>query len=91
MLEHFSLPKKVKPVPPVEKFPWDYDSDVIDTGKSLDTAEGSTGGKLTYGSVAVSRGMDMIFENNAAYSKQRQGLRANSPTDVWSELSVNFI
>ena len=34
----------------VEKFnyPWSYDKDVIETGKSIDTAEASTGKLLTY-------------------------------------------
>ena len=49
-----------KPAGPPEKYPWSYDDDVITTGKSIDIAEGITGGKLTYNAVAAHKGLDMI-------------------------------
>jgi hypothetical protein len=39
--------------PKRETYPWEYDHDVIASGKSIDGAEGSTGNKLTYDSAAL--------------------------------------
>ena len=65
VINAFSLPK-----PPNkdhlkrETYPWEYDHDVIATGKSIKGAEASTGNKLTYDAVGLKRGRDMVFENN---------------------------
>ena len=70
VMNAFSLPveKKAKEADRVT-YPWEYDHDVIATGKSLDTAEKQRGEKLTYESVALKRGRDMIFENNPMHEK----------------------
>merc|ERR1711981_468227 len=41
------LKGREKKVKPTITYPWNYDEDVIDTGKSLETAEGLVGKKLT--------------------------------------------
>ena len=65
VINAFSLPKKPDPhANKRETYPWEYDHDVIGVGKSIKAAEGSTGNKLTYESVALKRGRDMVFENN---------------------------
>jgi hypothetical protein len=65
VMNAYSLPKpEKKGGPKRETYPWEYDHDVIATGKSINGAEGSTGNKLTYDSVALKRGRDMVFENN---------------------------
>ena len=46
-------PKPRAPGEHLEHYPWQYDKDVIETGKSIDWSEGSTKGNLTYDSVAV--------------------------------------
>ena len=58
-----------------ETYPWQYDHDVISTGKSIDTAESQTGNTLTYDSVAIHRGTDMVFEN-ALGSKELRAAEA---------------
>ena len=65
VINAFSLPKKKDPhANKRESYPWEYDHDVIGVGKSIKAAESSTGNKLTYESVALKRGRDMVFENN---------------------------
>merc|ERR1712046_61430 len=65
VINAFSLPKKKDPhANKRETYPWEYDHDVIGVGKSIKAAESSTGNKLTYESVALKRGRDMVFENN---------------------------
>ena len=65
VINAFSLPKKKDPnANKRETYPWEYDHDIIGVGKSIKAAEGSTGNKLTYESVALKRGRDMVFENN---------------------------
>ena len=65
VINAFSLPlKKDEKANKRETYPWEYDHDVIGTGKSIKTAEGTTGNKFTYESVALKRGRDMVFENN---------------------------
>ena len=70
VMNSFSLPvdKKAKEVERVT-YPWEYDHEIIDSGKSLDIAEKQRGEKLTYESVAIKRGRDMIFENNPMHEK----------------------
>merc|ERR1712179_464357 len=64
VINAFSLPKNDShKAEKRETYPWEYDHDIIGTGKSLKRAESSTGNKLTYDSVAL-RGRDMVFENN---------------------------
>ena len=55
---------------------WEYDHDVITTGKSLDIAEKQRNEKLTYDSVAIKRGRDMVFENNPMHEKHLMEGRA---------------
>ena len=68
------------PVPPPEKFPWSYDEDVIGTGKSIDVAEGITGGKLTYSAVAAHKGLDMI--HRVKHMEGEYDRRADGPDDM---------
>ena len=80
VLEAFSLPLENRHVEePREKYPWSYDQDVIHTGKSLEIAEKQRGDKLTYDSVAIKRGRDMIFENNPMHEHTIQATRAAQP------------
>merc|ERR1719329_705592 len=54
VMNAYSLPKEEKKGGPKrETYPWEYDHDVIATGKSINGAEGSTGNKLTYDSVPL--------------------------------------
>ena len=55
---------KNKDGPHNERYPWKYDHDVIETGKSIDTAEQYRKDVLTFDSVAVHRGRNWTFENN---------------------------
>merc|ERR1711998_594164 len=65
VINAFSLPlNKKDKAAKRETYPWEYDHDIIGVGKSIKAAEGSTGNKLTYESVALKRGRDMVFENN---------------------------
>ena len=65
VMNAYSLPLKPDPKANArETYPWEYDHDVIGTGKSIKNAESNTGNKLTYESVALKRGRDMVFENN---------------------------
>ena len=78
VLNRFNLPKKTKAEKEgAEKYQWEYDSDVVGTGKSIDSAENSTKDKLTFESVVKDRGNDMVFSHSDAGG---QG-RAKSPTD----------
>ena len=55
VLEMFNKPEPTPRAPGehLEHYPWQYDKDVIDTGKSIDSAESMTNGNLTFDSVAV--------------------------------------
>jgi len=53
-------PKKKEAPKSKITYPWNYDEDVIETKKSLETAEGLTGGKLSDGAVKDG-GLGMIF------------------------------
>ena len=65
VMNSFSLPLKPDPhANKRESYPWEYDHDIIATGKSIKNAEANTGNKMTYESVALKRGRDMVFENN---------------------------
>ena len=70
MFNH-SEPRTAKEEVVRHTYPWQYDHDVISTGKSIDTAEASTGNTLTYDSVAIHRGTDMVFENNIGSNELR--------------------
>ena len=79
VINAFSLPveKKSEKADRVT-YPWEYDHDVLTTGKSLDIAEKQRGEKLTYDSVAIKRGRDMIFENNPMHEKHLMADRAKT-------------
>ena len=80
VMNAFSLPvEKKKSEPERATYPWEYDHEIITTGKSLDIAEKQRGEKLTYESVAVKRGRDMIFENNPMHEKHLMDDRAKDP------------
>ena len=65
VMNAYSLPLKPDPKANArETYPWEYDHDIINTGKSIKNAEANTGNKMTYASVALKRGRDMVFENN---------------------------
>ena len=83
VINAFSLPveKKKKDAERVT-YPWEYDHDVITTGKSLDIAEKQRGEKLTYESVAIKRGRDMIFENNPMHEKHLMDDRAKKAPET---------
>ena len=68
VLEQFNKPepKRKQPEEPPLKFPWEYDQDVLHTGKSIQQAEDMTGNKLTHESVKVHRGIDMISDYKGA-------------------------
>ena len=51
---------------------------MINTGKSIDVAEGMVGGNLNYGAVAVKRGLDMI--HNPKYDENHD-TRAEGPDE----------
>ena len=63
VLDRFNKPdpKKKKEVKE-EKYPWTYDKDVIDTGKSIEKGEEMKGDKLSYDAVATFKGRDMVFQ-----------------------------
>ena len=61
---------------------WEYDHDVITTGKSLDIAEKQRNEKLTYDSVAIKRGRDMVFENNPMHEKHLMEGRAKKAPEA---------
>ena len=59
VLEMFMKKKKEKEKKKVT-YPWSYDEDVVETKKSLETAEGITGAKLNDAAVKDG-GLGMIF------------------------------
>ena len=70
VINAFSLPvEKKSKKDEKHTYEWAYDHDVIATGKSLDIAEKQRNEKLTYDSVAIKRGRDMVFENNPMHEK----------------------
>ena len=83
------LKKKKKEPKPVITYPWNYDEDVVETKKSLETAEGIVGTKLDKSAVKDG-GLGMIFtyDNTATiipgfatygpheYSKMTDGIAA---------------
>ena len=83
VINAFSLPveKKSKKADRVT-YGWEYDHDVITTGKSLDIAEKQRNEKLTYDSVAIKRGRDMVFENNPMHEKHLMEGRAKKAPEA---------
>ena len=83
VINAFSLPaeKKNKKADRVT-YGWEYDHDVITTGKSLDIAEKQRNEKLTYDSVAIKRGRDMVFENNPMHEKHLMEGRAKKAPEA---------
>ena len=63
-------PRKIK-VKKEEKYPWEYDKDVIDTKNSIEKGEEIKKDKLSIDSVAVTRGRDWIFQFNDGKHKGR--------------------
>ena len=51
-----------------ERYPWEYDSDVLHTGRSIEQAEGMIGGKLTHDAVKEHKGLNWIFEANIGHN-----------------------
>ena len=63
VLEAFNEPVKyMKKEKPKEKYPWEYDQEVIHTGQSIKQAEGMVGAALTHEAVAAHKGMDMVYD-----------------------------
>ena len=56
----FNHPEPPEPPKPKETYPYTLDDDVKETKKSINTAEGATGKKLSKEGVAA-RGLNMIF------------------------------
>ena len=68
------LNKKKKEPKPKITYPWNYDEDVVETGKSLETAEGIVGEKLSKGAVKDG-GLGMIF----TYDNTKVQYERNTP------------
>lgn len=66
--------KKKKEAKPKITYPWNYDEDVVETGKSLETAEGLVGTKLSPGAVHDG-GLGMIF----TYDNTKVQWQRNTP------------
>ena len=64
LLDQFNKPekKKEKKKSGDEKYPWEYDKDVIDTGKSIAKGEEIKKDTLSYDSVATYKGKNWIFD-----------------------------
>ena len=73
VLDMFLHKKKKEPKPKIT-YPWVYDEDVVETDKSLATAEGIVGTKLSQGSVKDG-GLGMIF----TYDNTKVQYERNSP------------
>merc|ERR1719353_1757617 len=71
VLEMFLKKKKAAPKSKIT-YPWNYDEDVIETKKSLDTAEGLTGAKLSHEAVKDG-GLGMIFTYDNTKVQNRRG------------------
>ena len=88
------MPKEKKKPKKKITYPWNYDEDVIDTGKSLETAEGIVGSKLK---PPKDGGLGMIFTYDntkvqyergtpygpAEYAKMREGNAALDLAEGW--------
>ena len=88
------MPKEKKKPKKVITYPWNYDEDVISTGKSLETAEGIVGAKLA---PPKDGGLGMIFTYDntkvqyergtpygpAEYAKMREGNAAGDLAEGW--------
>ena len=73
VLERFNKPdKKKEKKKEEEKYPWTYDKDVIDTGKSIEKGEEIKKDKLSYDAVATFKGRDMIFQFTDGRRKTNQ-------------------
>ena len=92
MLEMFNKPEKrfIPKGAESESYPWQYDKDVIETGKSIDWSETSTKGDLTFDSVAIHRGKNWVFENNAMHAQDIAN-RPEHPPKEGTYLGVRFI
>jgi uncharacterized protein YjdB len=71
VMEMFLKKKAAKPKAKIT-YPWNYDDDVIETGKSLETAEGLTGAKLSHDAVKDG-GLGMIFTYDNTKVQNRRG------------------
>ena len=54
-----------------ETYPWEYDEDVIRTGKIIETGEGITKSKLSYEAVKCTRGRDWTARTGAGAGDPR--------------------
>ena len=79
ILDRFNKPdpRKIKEKK-VEKYPWEYDKDVIDTGKSIEKGEEMKGDKLSYPSVQMFKGKDWTFNLGIGHG----GLKTAPPEGV---------
>ena len=72
VLDMFNHPEPGDPPKPKETYPYTLDDDVKETKKSIKTAEGATGKKLSTEGVAA-RGLNMIFHyDNTATVMERE-------------------
>ena len=72
VLDMFNNPEPEKPPKPKETYPYTLDDDVKETKKSIKTAEGGLGKKLSDEGVAQ-RGLNMIFHyDNTARVFERE-------------------
>ena len=78
--------KKKKAAPKSKiTYPWNYDEDVIETKKSLETAEGITNAKLSEGAVKDG-GLGMIFTYDNTKVQNRRGY-VHGPQE-WARLKA---
>ena len=63
VLDRFNKPdKKKEKKKSEEKYPWEYDKDVIDTGKSIEKGEEIKKDKLSYDSVVTYKGKNWLVD-----------------------------
>ena len=84
VLEMFLKKKKAAPKSKIT-YPWNYDEDVIETKKSLETAEGITGAKLAEAAVKDG-GLGMIFTYDNTKVQNRRGY-VHGPHE-WAKLNA---
>ena len=82
VMDMFMLKKHASPKPKIT-YPWNYDEDVVETKKSLETAEGLTGSKLAADAVKDG-GLGMIFTYDNTKVQNRRGY-VHGPHE-WSKL-----
>ena len=85
VLEMFLKKKKAAPKSKIT-YPWNYDEDVIETKKSLETAEGITGAKLAEAAVKDG-GLGMIFTYDNTKIQNRRGY-VHGPQE-WARLKAS--